>query len=177
VVCLRGLTRQGALRTSRTRGGMRWTRRCARDERRAVADGEVVWSWRRRCWRQVREKQASCGRRWQESRSRGEREVSVTTARESRVVSATCGLSPVHSVHNLPHRGPRVQPAPAFSAPLLVWEGYQMAKLGRIPPRDRGGVVVSPSLRAQRSNPSRRSKERMDCFAALAMTVIKPQGN
>jgi hypothetical protein len=40
------LTRQGALRTSRTRGGMRWTRKLRRTSA-AEADGEVVWSWRR----------------------------------------------------------------------------------------------------------------------------------
>jgi hypothetical protein len=28
-----------------------------------------------------------------------------------------------------------------------------------------------PSLRAKRSNPSRLEKERMDCFASLAMTI------
>ena len=34
-------------------------------------------------------------------------------------------------------------------------------------------VSLIPSLRAQRSNPSRPQKERMDCFAALAMTLIE----
>jgi len=33
---------RGALRTSRTRGGMRWTR-SVRLTKRAAADGEVVW--------------------------------------------------------------------------------------------------------------------------------------
>ena len=37
---------RGALRTSRTRGGMRWTRIACEDERKMIADGEVVWSWR-----------------------------------------------------------------------------------------------------------------------------------
>ena len=36
---------RGALRTSRTRGEMRWTRRRAR-RNALIVDGEVVWSWR-----------------------------------------------------------------------------------------------------------------------------------
>jgi hypothetical protein len=34
-----------------------------------------------------------------------------------------------------------------------------------------GGKESKPSLRAQRSNPSRPQEERMDCFPALAMTI------
>src|SRR5262249_54334796 len=37
---------RGAAASSRTRGGMRWTRMMSRDERHSFADGKVVWSWR-----------------------------------------------------------------------------------------------------------------------------------
>ena len=59
---------EGRCATSSTWGGMRWTRiapltngaRCGRRSRVVLTP---------RCWRQVREKQAPQGRRWQESRS------------------------------------------------------------------------------------------------------------
>jgi hypothetical protein len=37
---------RGADASSRTRGGMRWTRMMSRDERHSLADGEAVWSRR-----------------------------------------------------------------------------------------------------------------------------------
>src|SRR5437899_5047253 len=60
---------EGRWPSSRTCGEMRWTRK-ARDVRAGcVRRSRVVLT--PRCWRQVLEKQASWGRRWQKSRSPG----------------------------------------------------------------------------------------------------------
>jgi hypothetical protein len=168
---------RGALRTSRTRGGMRWTRKLRRTSA-AEADGEVVWSWRRDAGVKFVRSKLLAGDGGKKAVHRGEREVSRKPLRgESRVVSAHLWSFPCAFCAQSAAQGAAgASRHPAFPAPSSVWEGYQLQNLGRIAPRDRGGVVVSPSLRAQRSNPSRRSKERMDCFAALAMTVIKPAG-
>jgi hypothetical protein len=59
--------------------------------------------------------------------------------------------------------------------PLLSRGERFLQNLGRLAPRDRVLMfeIRKPSLRAKRSNPSRRAKGRMDCFVAslLAMTV------
>src|SRR3954471_15737560 len=56
---------------------------------------------------------------------------------------------------------------PVFPAPSC-FGGKRDANLGHIMSRDRD--TISPSLRAQRSNPSFRVRRTMDCFAPLAKT-------
>ncbi len=78
-----------------TRGGMRWTWRHAAEfdfaDERAVADGEIVWSWPpgaevKSAMRRAR------GRRGQECRSPGRSRISVKTiARGRPVIGCTCG--------------------------------------------------------------------------------------
>ncbi len=62
---------RGALRTSSTRGGMRWTR-LAHLTNGADADGEVVWFRRPNRWRQACEKKRRrrCQKAWSPRRAR-----------------------------------------------------------------------------------------------------------
>jgi hypothetical protein len=60
---------EGRSRSSRTRGGMRWTPRVLLT-RAHEADGEVVWSWRPDAGVKP-VKQTFCRRGWQQSRSPG----------------------------------------------------------------------------------------------------------
>ena len=71
----------------------------------------------------------------------------------------------------LSHTRLRVHQAPGFPAPSLWRVRNFLANLGRMARRECGCT----SLRAKRSNPFLRSKERMDCFVArlLAMTIFK----
>src|SRR4029077_9581388 len=70
---------RGALRTSRTRGGMRWTRMCATDERALSADGEVVWSWRPDAGAKFAAARAAAGDGGKKAGHRGELGVSRKT--------------------------------------------------------------------------------------------------
>jgi hypothetical protein len=77
------------------------------------------------------------------------------------------------------HARPRVQRAPGI--PCSLFRGTTKRKPRAKSCRESADVYllfeigirnVSTSLRAQRSNPFSPSKESMDCFAALAMTLI-----
>jgi hypothetical protein len=62
---------RGVSRSSRTRAGMRWTRR-RRMTSAGVADGKAVWSWHPDAGVKFAESKTSRGRRWQESPVTGE---------------------------------------------------------------------------------------------------------
>src|SRR5216683_145793 len=112
---------RGALRTSRTRGGVRWTRRLRNDERKAVADGEVVWSWRRDAGVKFVRSKLLRGDGGKKARSPGRARSKPLKPlrREGRIASAepvcSCAFCYVHL-----HARPRVQRAPGFPCALSL---------------------------------------------------------
>jgi hypothetical protein len=112
--------RRGGSRSSRTRGGMRWTRRL-RLTSAADADGEVVWSWRPDAGVKLVERSASDGGKT--AGHRGEREVSrKPLRREGRMPPLNLYARVRISLCSL-HTRPRVQRAPGLPCALCFRGG------------------------------------------------------
>src|ERR1700738_3096075 len=113
---------RGALRTSRTRGEMRWTRRLRKDERKVLAEGEVVWCWRPDAGVKL------CGKSRMAMVARkpghqGEREVSrKPSRREGRMPPLNLYARVRISLCSL-HTRPRVQRAPGLPCALCSQGG------------------------------------------------------
>jgi hypothetical protein len=137
---IRGADRE----SSRTRGGMRSTRRL-RLTSAADADGEIVWSWRPQLAPSSGEA-TSRGRRWQKSSAhRGDHVISrKPLRREGRMLSASPVCSCAHPCAIL-HTRPRVQRAPGFPCALLHCGGRTSAQSSGIMPRECGPVVAGSS--------------------------------
>jgi hypothetical protein len=73
---------QGAYASSRTRGGMQWTRVASQDERHQRADGQGVWSWRPDAG--VKSAIRSAGDGGKRARSPGEHVIGVKTIAQGR---------------------------------------------------------------------------------------------
>src|SRR5882672_3455423 len=128
---MRGADRE----SSRTRGGMRWTRKL-RLTSVTRADGEVVWSWRPTLALSLLKQFGR--RRWQKSSAhRGEREISRKTIAQGKP-DASAG--PVCSCAFFPcafcTRDRGCSAHPAFPAPSCFLGVKIDAKLGRIAPRE-----------------------------------------
>jgi hypothetical protein len=137
---------RGVSRSSRTRGGMRWTQAALLT--RACAGGRrsrVVLTPRR--WRQVcGGNSAGDGDNKARSPGRARRKPLKPLRREGRVSRRTCGD---YSCAFYPlHTRLRVRRAPGFPC-ALVFEGTGRAQLGRFVSRDRGIVfeIGTSSLR------------------------------
>jgi len=140
---------RGALRTSRTRGGMRWTRK-ARETHAPDVYGEVVWFGRRGAGAKLAIRSASDGGK--RAVLREEHEVSRKATAQGRPGCSACTCMLVCAFAMCTGTRDRgCSKHPVFPAPSIQEEGNEFSNLGRNTPRDRGGV--STSLRAQRSNP------------------------
>src|ERR1700737_1327487 len=132
----RPVPQRGGSRSSRTRGGMRWTRAVL--QTRALTCGRrrrVVLTPRR--WCQVLEKQASWGRRWQESPVAGESaQEAVKTIARGMLGEFRCDLTNACAFYHY-HctRGYRAHRAPGI--PCALFGRNDHAQLGRLAPRER----------------------------------------
>jgi hypothetical protein len=158
---------RGALRTSRTRGGMRWTRKLRRTSA-AEADGEVVWSWRRDAGVKFVRSKLLAGDGGKKAVHRGEREVSRKPLRgESRVVSAHLWSFPCAFCAKSAAQGAAgASRHPAFPAPSSVWEGYQMATTRTHPAarsRRCSRITVIASAAKQSISPLKRKNGLLRC--------------
>ena len=130
---MRGADRE----SSRTRGGMRWTREL-RLTSVTDADGEDVWSWRPKLAPSLLKQFG--GRRWQQSSAhRGERAISrKTTAQGKPDASAEPVCSCALFICAFCTRDRGCSAHPAFPAPSCSSRVAIDTKLGRIAPRERG---------------------------------------
>jgi len=167
---------RGVSRSSRTRGGMRWTRAalltsaltCGRRSR-------VVLTSRR--WRQVGERDfTGDGGKQARSPGRARSKPLKPLRREGRVFRWTCG----DALACFPHfaRGAAGAAGTRFSLRPLIFRanGSSIARAFRAAGSQK---CISPSLRAKRSNPSSR-EARMDCFVAepvIGRAFARPVGS
>ena len=114
---------RGGSRSSRTRGGMQWTRKLAQDEREPMRTAKPCGPDAPTLASSPRE--ISRGRRWQESPVTEEHEISrKPLRRESRIASAGPVCSCAFSCFHL-HTRPRVQRASGFPCALFLFRGRQ----------------------------------------------------
>jgi hypothetical protein len=146
---------RGGSRSSRTRGGMRWTR-SLRQTSASVADGEAVWSWR-----------PDAGVKFagnqnfplmmvaKEPGHQGELGISRNPSRRESRMPPLDLYARVRCLLPICTRDRGCSAHPAFPAPSCFEGGTNRKNLGLIKPRDRESVcrILSASLRAQRSNP------------------------
>ena len=170
---------RGALRTSRTRGGMRWTRKAC-ETRTPDVYGEVVWFGRRGAGAKLAIRSASDGGK--RAVLRGEHEVSRKATAQGRPGCSACTCMLVCSFVSANRTRDRgCSKHPVFPAPSIQEEGNEVFKprakhaarsrnrvsVGRIgdkrnPPLSRGKVVGyayanPPLLFASLTPPSRPS--------------------
>jgi hypothetical protein len=112
------------VRTSRTRGGMRWTDQ-ARETHAPGADGEVAWFGRRGAGAKLAF--GSAGDGGKRAVLREEREVSRKAIAQGRPGCSACTCMLVCSFCNLRkrHAGPRVREAPGLPCALSHREGSE----------------------------------------------------
>ena len=129
---------RGALRTSRTRGGMRWTWK-ARETHAPDAYGEVAWFGRRGAGAKLAIRSAGDGGK--RAVLREEREVSRKATAQGRpgCSACTCMLVCVFFCARCT-RDRGCSKHPVFPAPSIQEEGNEVAKPRASAPRDRGGV-------------------------------------
>jgi hypothetical protein len=123
-----------------------------------------------RCWRQCTWRQLLSGRNGgKRAVLRGEPVISRKAIAQGMSDCLRCPVcSCAHFFYPL-HMRPRVQRASGIPCALFSIEGEELqANLGRNAPRDREAVSSVIASAAKQSIAPR--KERMDCFAALAMT-------
>src|SRR5882672_5538227 len=143
---MRGADRE----SSRTRGGMRWTRKL-RLTSVTRADGEVVWSWRPTLALSLLKQFGR--RRWQKSSAhRGEREISRKTIAQGKpdasaepVCSCAFFLCPFCA------RDRGCSAHPAFPAPSFTERVKSYAYLGHLMPRE-CGPIPSRCLKIESEN-------------------------
>ncbi len=128
--------KRGVSRSSRTRGGMRWTRAC-RWRTALLADGEVVWSWRP----DAGAKSSGSIRFMTGARKpgpRGEREISRKTTAQGRPGCSRLYLyARVRFLFSArAHETAGASRHPAFPAPSSSKGARKQPWLGRIPPRE-----------------------------------------
>ena len=130
---------RGALRTSRMRGGMRWTRRL-RLTSAADADGEVVWSWRPDAGAKFFEKQTLLrGDGGKNAGHRGEHAISRKPLRREGRMPPLNLYARVRFFAQLCTRDRGCQPAPGFPCALCLSEGERETQSsGAIAPRQCG---------------------------------------
>ena len=129
---------RGALRTSRTRGGMRWTRK-ARETHAPDAYGEVAWFGRRGAGAKLAIRSAGDGGK--RAVLREEREVSRKATAQGRPGCSACTCMLVCAFAMCTGTRDRgCSKHPVFPAPSIQEEGNEIANLGRNAPRDRGSV-------------------------------------
>ena len=129
---------RGALRTSRTRGGMRWTWK-ARETHAPDAYGEVAWFGRRGAGAKLAI--GSAGDGGKRAVLREEREVSRKATAQGRPGCSACTCMLVCAFAMCTGTRDRgCSKHPVFPAPSIQEEGNEVANLGRNAPRDRGGV-------------------------------------
>src|SRR3984957_8223848 len=149
---------------------MRWTRAALLT--RALACGRrsrVVLTPRR--WRQASQKYLrGDGDKKARSPGRARRKPLKPLRREGRVFRWTCGDALACFLHFA--RGAAGAAGTRLSLRPLIFGRIVLAQLGRIMPREGGRVFYRP-LRAKRSNPCGNQEARGDCFASLAMTVLR----
>src|SRR3954463_2061352 len=129
---------RGALRTSRTRGGMRWTQK-ARETHAPDAYGEVAWFGRRGAGAKLAIRSAGDGGK--RAVLREEREVSRKATAQGRPGCSrrTCMLVCVFFCARCT-RDRGCSAHPVFPAPS-EWRGRErIAKLGQLEPRERETV-------------------------------------
>jgi len=128
---------RGGSRSSRTRGGMRWTRK-PRLTSVVDADGEVVWSWRPDAGVKF-VRRNSCGRRWQKAGHRGERAISrKPLRREGRMLSAELVCSCACCYAHIAHETAGAARTRLSLRPLFFGGSETDANLGQVMPRERG---------------------------------------
>ena len=176
---------RGGSRSSRTRGGMRWTREL-RLTSATRADGEVVWFLTPQGWRQVRGKQ-NFSRATVTSKSGSPRRARISLKplrRESRIASAepvcSCAFLLVHFAHETAGAA-RIR---LSLRPLLSEGGNRRKARAHRAARMRTHIYclkIESELsqrhceeRLRRSNPAFfcAVSRKLDCFASLAMTLI-----
>jgi hypothetical protein len=141
---------RGALRTSRTRGGMRWTQK-ARETHAPDAYGEVAWFGRRGAGAKLAI--GSAGDGGKRAVLREEREVSRKATAQGRPGCSACTCMLVCAFAMCTGTRDRgCSKHPVFPAPSIQEEGNETFK-PRVKHAARMRKLVQPSLRAQRSNP------------------------
>jgi hypothetical protein len=133
------LLQRGVSRTSRTWGGMRWTQ-WRRKTGGADADGKIVWSWRPDAGAKFLRSKLLRSDGGKRARSPGRSRISRKTIAQGRpdvsgepVVSNSCAFYFAHEAAGA--LGTR-----SSLRPLISFGRHCLAKLGRIVPRERGGV-------------------------------------
>jgi hypothetical protein len=117
---------RGALRTSRTRGGMRWTRKAC-ETRTPDVYGEVVWFGRRGAGAKLARRSASDGGK--RAVLRGEHEVSRKATAQGRPGCSACTCMLVCSFVSANRTRDRgCSKHPVFPAPSLQEEGNEVFK-------------------------------------------------
>ena len=138
---------RGALRTSRTRGGMRWTRK-ARETHAPDAYGEVAWFGRRGAGAKSAIRSAGDGGK--RAVLREEREVSRKATAQGRPGCSACTCMLVCAFAMCTGTRDRgCSKHPVFPAPSIQEEGNEPFK-PRVKHAARMHKLVQPSLRAQR---------------------------
>ena len=141
---------RGALRTSRTRGEMRWTWK-ARETHAPDAYGEVAWFGRRGAGAKLAIRSAGDGGK--RAVLREEREVSRKATAQGRPGCSACTCMLVCAFAMCTGTRDRgCSKHPVFPAPSIQEEGNETFK-PRVKHAARMHKLVQPSLRAQRSNP------------------------
>ena len=130
---------RGALRTSRTRGGMRWTL-VARETHAPDVYGEVVWFGRRGAGAKLAIRSAGDGGK--RAVLREEHEVSRKATAQGRPGCSACTCMLVCTFAMCTGTRDRgCSKHPVFPAPSIQEEGNEFSNLGRNTPRDRESVL------------------------------------
>jgi hypothetical protein len=152
---------RGADASSRTRGGMRWTWRC-RQTSDIAADDEVVWSWRAHAGVKFSRRHAPFeddgGNKLVH---RGEREVSRKPLRRGgRSDSAcTCGQR-AHAQTSFCAWAVGAAGTRSSLRPRLCQRVSRLVSLGRIPSRERGGLLSCLKTESRNQGSSLRGASR-----------------
>src|SRR5215217_5197849 len=134
-----------------------------------------------RCWRYVGGK-CLAGDGGKRAVLRGEHEVSRKVIAQGRPECSRCPVCSCAVLFAQIARETAGAASTRSSLRPLIEAGGKLSSKPRAISAARMRNYIHPSLRAQRSNPCRgtkkaRHKERMDCFAALAMTRREPSSS
>ena len=163
---------RGASRSSLARDGERWTRKCLDERHGSVRQRRVVLT--PRCWRQVGGS-SPAGDGGKKADHQGERAISRKAIAQGMSDALRCPVcSCAHFLCTLRMR-PRVQRAPGIPCALFNFEGEEYLQTSGA---TRRGIAKScfPSLRAKRSNPSRRTKKEWIASSLLFLAMTGSPG-